>query len=79
MSALTGEVGTGKTTVVYRLIDSLPDNVKTAFIYHTSTTFDQLLKNILLELRIPVSNEEKYLLVHRLNTYLIDRLVQARS
>jgi general secretion pathway protein A len=73
---ITGEVGTGKTTVVYRLIDSLPDNVKTAFIYHTSTTFDQLLKNILLELRIPVDNEERYMLVHRLNTYLIDRLRQ---
>ena len=74
--ALTGEVGTGKTTVLNRLIDSLPDRVKNAFIYHTSTTFDQFLKNILLELGVPVGNEERYMLVHRLNAYLLDRLTR---
>ncbi len=73
---ITGEVGTGKTTVIYHLIDRLPDWVKTAFVYHTSTTFDQLLKNILLELKIPVDSNEKYLLVHKLNTYLLERLAQ---
>jgi general secretion pathway protein A len=72
---ITGEAGTGKTTVVYRLIDNLSDKVKTAFIYHTSATFDQLLKNILMELSVPVGNEERYILVHRLNAYLLDRLI----
>ncbi len=73
--SITGEVGTGKTTLIYRLIDSLPDRVKNAFIYHTSTTFDQILKNILLELRAPVGDEERYMLIHRLSAYLLDRLM----
>jgi len=76
---ITGEVGTGKTTLIYHTIDRLPDGVQTAFVYNTSTTFDQLLKSILLELRVPVGSEETYLLVHRLNAYLIERLTRGET
>lgn len=72
---ITGEVGTGKTTIIYRLIDSLRDKVRSAFIFNTSTTFDQLLKNILLELRIPIDDENQYLLIDRLNNYLLERMI----
>ena len=73
--ALTGEVGTGKTTLLYRLIDNLDEKVKTAFIFHTHTTFRELLKNILLELGLPVTDDDTFLLINRLNHYLIERAV----
>jgi general secretion pathway protein A len=73
--ALTGEVGTGKTTLLYRLLDNLNEKVKTAFIFHTHTTFRELLKNVLLELGLPVTDDDTFLLIDRLNHYLIDRMV----
>jgi len=41
--ALTGEAGTGKTTLLYRLVDNLNEKVHTAFIFHTFTTYRELL------------------------------------
>ena len=53
--SITGEVGTGKTTLIYYLLMSLDDKVKTAFIFHPSITFEELLEIILREhtLRLP--------------------------
>ena len=41
--SITGEVGVGKTTLIYTLLNNLNEKVKTAFIYHTTVTFEQLL------------------------------------
>ena len=73
--ALTGEVGTGKTTILNRLIDNLNEKVRTAFIFHTHTTFKQVLKSIFLELNLPVRDDDTVLLISRLNHYLIERAV----
>jgi type II secretory pathway predicted ATPase ExeA len=72
--ALTGEVGTGKTTLIYTLLRYLGKKVKFVFVYHTITTFEQLLRNILVELDIPVGTGDKMTLLHKLNDYLIQRL-----
>jgi general secretion pathway protein A len=73
--ALIGEVGTGKTTLLYRLLDNLDEKVHTAFIFHTSTTYRELLKNILSELGLPVTDDDTFLLICRLNRYLTERAV----
>jgi general secretion pathway protein A len=73
--ALTGEVGTGKTTLLYRLLDNLNEKVRTAFIFHTHTSFRELLKNVLLELGLPVTDDDTFLLLNRLHQYLIERMV----
>ncbi|MBW1855202.1 MAG: AAA family ATPase [Deltaproteobacteria bacterium] len=72
--SITGEVGTGKTTLIHTLLGNLNEKVKTVFIFHTNTTFEQLLKNILHELDIPVNGDDKITLLHKLNDYLIKRL-----
>ena len=72
--SLTGEVGTGKTTLVFTLLKNLNEKVKTVFIYHTNTTFEQLLKNILLDLDIPFDDEDKTSLLRLLNDYLVQRI-----
>jgi general secretion pathway protein A len=73
--ALTGEVGTGKTTLLYRLLDNLDERVHTAFIFNTTTTYRELLRNMMSELGLPVTDDDTFLLIDRLNRYLIERAV----
>ncbi|MCL1036974.1 AAA family ATPase [Shewanella submarina] len=49
---LTGEVGTGKTTVSRCLLQQLPDNTDTAFILNPSLTEQELLATLCDELKI---------------------------
>jgi len=72
--SITGEVGTGKTTLIYTLLQHLGEKTNTVFIFHTNITFEQLLENILLELGVPVVEKGKTLLLRLLNEYLILRL-----
>ncbi|BDY06486.1 ExeA family protein [Ferrimonas sp. YFM] len=50
---LTGEVGTGKTTVSRSLLKQLPDNTDTAFILNPALTELELLATLCDELKIP--------------------------
>ncbi len=47
---LTGEVGTGKTMLLYGVMAKLPPKVKTAFIFHSTYNFKELLQQIFYEL-----------------------------
>jgi general secretion pathway protein A len=73
---ITGEVGTGKTTLIYTLLNNLSEKVKTAFVYHTTATFEQLLGHILIDLHIPVADENKMALLQKLNYHLIHKIAQ---
>ncbi len=68
--SITGEVGTGKTTLIYYLLMSLDDKVKTAFIFNPSITFEELLEIILRERYIEVTGKDKKNLLHDLVEYL---------
>ena len=68
--SITGEVGTGKTTLIHYLLMSLDDKVKTAFIFHPSITFEELLGSILRELYLEVTGKDKKTLLHHLVEYL---------
>jgi len=72
--AITGEVGTGKTTLIYTLLKELKKGVKTVFIFHTNISFVQLLANILSELEIPTPDEKETTLLRGLYDYLIQGL-----
>ncbi len=72
---LTGEVGTGKTTLLYRLIDNLDEKVRAVFLFHTGTTYRELLKHILSELGLPVTDDDTFLLIDRLKHYLLERAI----
>ena len=49
---LTGEVGTGKTTISRCLMEQLPDNVQSAFILNPTLSSQELLATICDELKI---------------------------
>src|SRR5262249_57064280 len=63
---LVGEVGTGKTTLVRQLLDTLPERVRTVLVLHPTVAFDEILDHVLLELGIPVAGGERDVLLERL-------------
>lgn len=74
--SITGEVGTGKTTLVHTLLAKLDRQVRAVFIFHTHVSFEELLKAVLAELDIPILDRGKAGLLQALNESLIQRLSQ---
>jgi general secretion pathway protein A len=71
---LTGEVGTGKTTLVNRLLDWLQEErVRTAFLFNSRMNSTQLFDFILAEFGIPCESRSKSQLLMKLNGFLLDR------
>ena len=71
---LTGEVGSGKTTVARRLLRSLERNVQTVSIFNTSLSPKGVITMILDDLGVQYANGPKEKLLIQLNTYLIQQL-----
>lgn len=71
---LTGEVGTGKTTLVNRLLDWLHmRRTKTAFLFNSRMNTSQLFDFIMAEFDIPCDNRSKSQQLMKLNQWLLDR------
>ncbi len=71
---LTGEVGTGKTTLVNRLLDWLHlKRTKTAFLFNSRMNSSQLFDFILAEFDIQCDNRSKSQQLMKLNHWLLDR------
>lgn len=77
--AITGEVGTGKTTLINALLDSLNEKVKTAHIFRKCTTFQELLRTILTELGVPPRGRDRFSLWQRLDQYLLDTTAKGET
>jgi general secretion pathway protein A len=75
---VTGEVGTGKTTLVHNLLSTLGDEVQTVFVYHTGLQFTDLLEIIHQELDIPIAQRSLAGMLQSLNRYLIAQLAKGR-
>lgn len=71
---LTGEVGTGKTTLVRTLLGKLPDEVDIALILNPQVTVVEFLQTICQELEVPPPDDRSsaMALVDALNRYLLD-------
>lgn len=69
---LTGEVGTGKTTICRCLLQQVPDNADIAFIINPKQSVNQLLQSIFRELQIALEKgaTSKDLIDH-FNQYLL--------
>ena len=71
---LTGEVGTGKTTVCRCLLDEIPDTTDVAFMLNPKLTVEELLATVCDEFGIsyPDGNTSVKVFVSRINDYLLD-------
>jgi general secretion pathway protein A len=73
---LTGEVGTGKTTLLNQLMDWLRQNqAATAFVFNTRLNVEDLFNYILTDFGISCASRAKSDMLIRLNTWLLDRYV----
>ena len=70
---LTGEIGTGKTTVCRGLLEQIPDNTDIAFILNPKVSAGELLATVCDELGIqyPEKNQSIKIFVDRINEHLL--------
>ncbi|HEY3303651.1 MAG TPA: AAA family ATPase [Candidatus Binatia bacterium] len=68
---LTGEVGTGKTTLLRKLMNGPEENVKIIFFYNTTLGFEELISFACDELSLPVIGSGRLQKIQALNEFLI--------
>ena len=75
---LTGEVGTGKTTLSRLLLEQLPENTRVALVLNPKLSPIELLESICDELKLDITAKKGSLkgLVDTLNAYLIEAYAQ---
>ena len=77
---LTGEVGTGKTTLIRSLLQRLPDNADVALILNPQLSATEFLASILAELGIalPANPDSLKALTDSLNRFLLKNHSEGR-
>ena len=76
---ITGEVGTGKTTLLRKLLHELQDSVRSVFIFNTHLTFPELLQATLHDLGLTPKETGKLTMLQQLYDYLIEQLKRGRT
>ncbi|OOG27256.1 type II secretory pathway component ExeA-like protein [Thioalkalivibrio denitrificans] len=78
-AVVTGEIGSGKTIVLERLLDSLDDSVIVARIHQTQLSELELLQHLATVLGVKSPQGNKVELLDKLNRYLADQGKRRRS
>jgi general secretion pathway protein A len=75
---LTGEIGSGKTTLIQHIMGRLGPDIEAAVILNTNVSAEELLLLILDEFEIPRPQGGKADVLLAINSFLIDRYSQRR-
>jgi len=75
-TVITGEVGSGKTTLIRKLLDDLHDDVTIGLISNTPQNIGQLLQWILMAFDQDYREENQVALYDQFNRFLIDQYSQ---
>ena len=70
---LTGDIGTGKTTLIHALLQRLDGNTAVSFVFNSTLPFDGLLEYMLEDLGIGKVRESRAQRLFALNNFLIER------
>lgn len=78
---ISGEIGSGKTTLIKCLLRSLSRSVQVAYVIHTKGTFDQLLRMVVEDLEIDAVDEplSKEAILSHLRDYLVEQARRGNS
>ncbi len=71
--SITGEVGTGKTMLLRKLMRNFENTIHSAFIINTNLTFNELLPAILHDLGLQTQGKDRLAMFDELNAYLIEQ------
>lgn len=71
---ITGEVGTGKTTLCRALLDELGEGFRTALILNPCVTGPQLLRSVLTEFGLTASRNDRVVWLETLNRFLLEQV-----
>jgi len=71
---ITGEVGTGKTTICRALLEELGPSYKTALILNPCMTGPQMLRTILTEFKQELHRNDRVAWLEALNRFLLDQV-----
>ena len=71
---VTGEVGTGKTTLLRKFMRTMGSSIHSVLIFNTYLTFTELLWLTLRDLGLPIQSEDRLTMIETLNGYLIEQL-----
>ncbi|CAN2041346.1 general secretion pathway protein A [Candidatus Magnetomoraceae bacterium gMMP-15] len=70
---LTGEIGAGKTTIIWKILENIKDELEIAVIFNTNVSSEQLLELIINEFELEPSVRSKPGYLDTLNTFLINK------
>jgi general secretion pathway protein A len=73
---LTGEIGTGKTTLLRRLMENTETSVCFVFFYNTTLTFEEFLDFTCEELGLKLKEAGRLQKIQALNRFLMDQLAK---
>lgn len=71
LACMTGEVGTGKTTLLYSLLSTLDSDVETAYVNNPALPVDQILQAILEDFELDGHGSTRLELLNALNDFLL--------
>jgi type II secretory pathway predicted ATPase ExeA len=78
-TVITGEAGTGKTTLLRKLMRNLEGTIHSVFIFNTYLNFPELLQLILHDLGLASRESNRVALIQELNDYLLNQLKRDHS
>lgn len=76
---LSGEIGSGKTTVIRDLFNKHHHNIVFSRVYHTTVNFEQLLAMINEDFGLTVVTTEKLALLRQLNDFLVEQYAHGKQ
>ena len=75
---LTGEIGSGKTTLIRYLLNQIESDIETGVLFNTNVTSEQLLSLILQEFELEPQEGKKAKNLEALNTFLVEKYAEGK-